>query len=173
MRTRILLVAALALLLGVGLFAAAPRGEASANYGSYHCVKYGETLSGIAAMYGTTAWAIAKANGIHNPNYIRAGTCLVIPSGYHGGYQPPMPVHHGGYHPPMPPAPMPVHHGGYYPKPPAYGGWGAGWYCLKYGDTLSGVGAMYGVSAWSIAYANGIHNPNYVRAGTCVRIPGH
>lgn len=166
MRSRVLLVAALALLLGVGLFAAAPAREASANYGSYHCVKYGETLSRIAAMYGTTAWAIAHANGIYNPNYIRAGTCLTIPRGHYGGHHG---GHHGGYYPPV----KPVRHVGYYPKPPAYGGWGSGYYCLKYGDTLGRVGAMYGVSAWSIAYANGIKNPNYVRAGTCLRIPGY
>ena len=45
----------------------------------WHCVRYGETLSGIAARYGTTISAIAAANGIVNPNRIYAGQCLVIP----------------------------------------------------------------------------------------------
>jgi putative chitinase len=45
----------------------------------YHLVQWGETLSKIAAYYGTTVWAIAQANGIWNVNYIRAGQLLLIP----------------------------------------------------------------------------------------------
>jgi LysM repeat protein len=45
----------------------------------YHLVQWGETLSKIAAYYGTTVWAIAQANGILNVNYIRAGQLLLIP----------------------------------------------------------------------------------------------
>lgn len=44
-----------------------------------HVVRWGETLFGIARMYGTSVWAIAKANHICNINYIRAGQCLIIP----------------------------------------------------------------------------------------------
>ncbi|MBC7260005.1 MAG: LysM peptidoglycan-binding domain-containing protein [Chloroflexi bacterium] len=44
-----------------------------------HVVRWGETLFGIARMYGTSVWAIARANGIWDINYIRAGQCLVIP----------------------------------------------------------------------------------------------
>ncbi|MGB9593971.1 MAG: LysM peptidoglycan-binding domain-containing protein [Anaerolineae bacterium] len=44
-----------------------------------HVVRWGETLFGIARMYGTSVWAIARANGICNINYIRAGQCLIIP----------------------------------------------------------------------------------------------
>ncbi len=44
-----------------------------------HVVRWGETLYGIARMYGTSVWAIARANHICNINYIRAGQCLVIP----------------------------------------------------------------------------------------------
>jgi LysM repeat protein len=47
--------------------------------GSYHIVRRGETLSSIARRYGTTAWAIAIANGMRNPNYIWAGQRLYIP----------------------------------------------------------------------------------------------
>jgi len=45
----------------------------------YHVVQWGETLSKIAAYYGTTIWAIAQANGILNVDYIRAGQLLLIP----------------------------------------------------------------------------------------------
>jgi LysM repeat protein len=49
----------------------------------YHTVQWGESLSSIAARYGVSPWAIAQANGIWNPNYIRAGQVLIIP-----GYSP-------------------------------------------------------------------------------------
>lgn len=44
-----------------------------------HVVRRGETLSSIAARYGTTAAAIARANGIANPNLIYVGQKLRIP----------------------------------------------------------------------------------------------
>lgn len=43
-----------------------------------YTVKSGDTLSGIAAKYGTTYQKIAKDNGIANPNLIRVGQKLVI-----------------------------------------------------------------------------------------------
>ena len=45
----------------------------------YHYVSYGETLSGIAAWYGVSPWAIAQANGLYNLNHIYAGQYLCIP----------------------------------------------------------------------------------------------
>lgn len=44
-----------------------------------HVVRRGETLSTIAAKYGTTVDAIARANGITNPNLIYVGQKLRIP----------------------------------------------------------------------------------------------
>ena len=41
-------------------------------------VKKGDTLSGIAAKYGTTYQKIARENGISNPNYIKVGQKLKI-----------------------------------------------------------------------------------------------
>ncbi|MDQ2941033.1 MAG: LysM peptidoglycan-binding domain-containing protein [Chloroflexota bacterium] len=46
-----------------------------------HVVLAGENLTGIAALYGTTIAAIAQANAIGNPSYIRAGDRLLIPGG--------------------------------------------------------------------------------------------
>ena len=43
-----------------------------------YTVKKGDTLSGIAAKYGTTYQKIAKENNISNPNYIRVGQKLKI-----------------------------------------------------------------------------------------------
>jgi putative chitinase len=54
--------------------------------GCVHVVRWGETLSQIAWRYDTSVWAIARANGLRNPNYIWAGQRLCIPG---GGYVPP------------------------------------------------------------------------------------
>lgn len=45
-----------------------------------HIVKHGETLADLAAHYGTTASALAKANGLTNPNRILVGSRLMIPN---------------------------------------------------------------------------------------------
>ena len=44
-----------------------------------HTVKYGESLSGIAAHYGVSVRSIVEANGLRNANQIYAGQRLVIP----------------------------------------------------------------------------------------------
>ena len=48
-------------------------------------VQRGQTLASIALRYGTTAAAIATANGLRNPNLIYVGQRLTIPSGGGGG----------------------------------------------------------------------------------------
>jgi LysM repeat protein len=49
--------------------------------GTYYTVQWGDTLSSIAARYGTTVQAIMYANNIANPNHIYAGMILYIPCG--------------------------------------------------------------------------------------------
>ena len=43
-----------------------------------HIVRRGETLAGIANMYGRNMWDIAAANGLLNPNLLYAGQVLII-----------------------------------------------------------------------------------------------
>ena len=45
-----------------------------------YVVQRGDTLYSLARRYGTTVEAIATANGIANPNQIRVGQTLTIPS---------------------------------------------------------------------------------------------
>ena len=52
--------------------------EASSSNCTYHWVKRGQTLSGIAVYYGVDMWTLAKQNGIKNPNRIYAGQKLLI-----------------------------------------------------------------------------------------------
>lgn len=47
--------------------------------GRVHIVRPGETLTTIAWRYGVSVWAIARANGITNLNYIYVGQRLTIP----------------------------------------------------------------------------------------------
>ena len=46
-----------------------------------HTVRRGETLSTIAARYGVTVGAIARANNLADPNHVVIGSRLTIPSG--------------------------------------------------------------------------------------------
>ncbi len=49
------------------------------TYDCFYRVRYGDTLYSIALRYGTSFWALARANGLYNPNYIYAGMVLRIP----------------------------------------------------------------------------------------------
>ena len=49
---------------------------------SGYTVKTGDTLSSIAARFGTSAQALARANRIANPNVVIVGTRLRVTRGY-------------------------------------------------------------------------------------------
>lgn len=56
-----------------------PATSSTASNGAVYVVVKGDTLSGIAAKYGTTYQALAEANGISNPNLIYPGQEIKIP----------------------------------------------------------------------------------------------
>ncbi|MDY7101987.1 MAG: LysM peptidoglycan-binding domain-containing protein [Actinomycetota bacterium] len=56
-------------------------GASTASVSRSHVVSSGDTLGAIAARYGSSVSAIAAANGISNPNLVRPGVRLTIPSG--------------------------------------------------------------------------------------------
>ncbi len=60
------------------------QGTAS-GYVSYQ-VQWGDTLSLIAARFGTTTWYLASLNGLYNPNCLFAGQVILVPSYSYGGY---------------------------------------------------------------------------------------
>ena len=84
-KAMLLVVCLLVAQLVIGAITAA---AAPPAYGPvYHRVRWGETLSSIGRLYGVNAYAIARANGLANPNHIYAGQVLVIPS-YDYSHQP-------------------------------------------------------------------------------------
>ena len=142
-KQKIVLVLLLAFVLLLGLTATTQAAPAQQVGGVYHTIRWGETLSGIAAYYGTTTQAVLAANPqIWNPNLIFAGTVLFIPS---------------GYVPPAPPTP-----------PPTYCRF---YHTVQYGDNLNRISAWYGSNPWSIAQANRIYNLNLIYAGQVLCIP--
>lgn len=63
----------------------APGTPTGGSAGGTHTIAPGESLSGIAAAYGTTVAALVEANGMTDPNRIIAGTTIVVPGGSGGG----------------------------------------------------------------------------------------
>ncbi len=100
-----------------------------------YIVKSGDTLSAIAARYGTTYQAIANFNGIADPNKINTGQTLRIPS--------------NNSHPAAEASQT---------------------YIVKSGDTLSGIAAKYGTTYQKLAQINGIADPNKIYAGQVIRV---
>jgi hypothetical protein len=79
-KAMLLVVCLLVAQLVIGAITAA---AAPPAYGPvYHRVRWGETLSSIGRLYGVNPYAIARANGLANPNCIYAGQVLLIPRGY-------------------------------------------------------------------------------------------
>lgn len=107
-----------------------------------HIVQSGQTLSSIAARYGTTVTALMRANGLSNPNFIWVGQRLVVPSADGGNSS-------GGG-----------------------SSSGGGVHVVRRGETLSSIAARYGTSVSALMRANGLSNPNFIWVGQRLRISG-
>jgi peptidoglycan DL-endopeptidase LytE len=128
------------------LSAAAP--AANGLTGRYTVVA-GDTLSAIAARFGTTTATLASANHLANPNLIIVGEVLAVPGG--------SPSVRG-------PSPAPV---------PASGAASlSGRYTVVAGDTLSAIAARFGTTTATLASANHLANPNLITVGEVLAVPG-
>jgi LysM repeat protein len=128
---------------GVAATPAAPVAEPT-----IHVVASGENLTGIARRYGSSIAAIATANGLANPSFLRVGQRLTIP----GGTSAPAPA------PAAPAAAAPV--------------LAATIHVVASGENLTGIARRYGSSIAAIATANGLANPSFLRVGQRLTIPG-
>jgi LysM repeat protein len=87
MKSRLLVTVIIAALVLAGL--SFPSTTHAGTAGFCHTVRPGESVSSIAARYGTTVHAIVQANNLWNPNLIYVGQCLIIPGA--GTAPPPKP----------------------------------------------------------------------------------
>lgn len=80
--------------------------------------------------------------------------CPYYPNCY---YPPPQPCPYNPYcyNPPPPPPPK--------PQP-------ACWYRVRYGDTLYSIAWKFGVTVWQLTQWNNLTNPNYIYAGSVLRV---
>jgi LysM repeat protein len=129
---------------------APPAAPASASAGAtVHVVRPGEHLTGIARQHGTSVAALAAANRLANPSYIRVGQRLVIPSAAASVVQP------------APATPVAA-------APPTASSRS---HRVAPGEYLIGIARRYGTSVQAIMAANGMSNPSFIRAGDVLRIP--
>jgi len=126
----------------------------------YHIVKAGETLYSIGRAYATRPDRIAACNSIVNASKIWVGMKLAIPVAPWSPI-PAGPVAVRQFTPGGTVVPTPV------PTPTTC----RYYHTVKYGETLTYIGAKYGVSIWAIGKANGIYNLNLIYAGQVLCIP--
>lgn len=116
------------------------------HHGHKHCphvyiVQKGDTLSALAAHYKTTVHALARTNGIKNPNRIYVGQRLCVPHGtpYVG------------------------------PKPPV--SWCKASHTVKHHDTLVSIARRYHTTVQKIIADNKLKGPHYIHSGQslCIR----
>jgi LysM repeat protein len=158
-RVRRLLIVALTLtvLLTVPAMAAAQGDGGQVK----HTVQAGENLYQIARQYGTTAEAIAQANGITNPNLIFVGQVLIIPQATTIPVATATPVPTGTVTVTVTPAtPTPV--------PPSTG---EIVHVVQPGENLFRISLQYNLLASVVAAYNGIPDPNLIYVGQKIRIP--
>ncbi len=131
----------------------APAAPTASTPTTSYTVVRGDSLSRIAARYGTTVAALASTNGIANPSLIRIGQVLTVPS---KGSSPTTPVAPA-------PAPAPA------VSPPSTSTTAS--YTVARGDTLSGIAARYGTTVAAIQSANGLGRSTLIRIGQVLAVP--
>jgi len=146
--SRRLLMVLFAVLLAGSALVAFPRTSAAAPEpapsADGYVVKAGDTLNAIAARYGVSTSALARANGIRNINRIYVGQRLVIP----------------GRSVSTAPATG---------SAPATATGGV--YIVQRGDTLSRIAARYGTTVQALMSINNIANPDRRPGGRPARPP--
>lgn len=129
-------LAAVAVTTCLSLVSVAPAGADST-----HVVQSGETLSHIAVRHGVKVSTLVSHNSLANPDRIRAGQQLSIPSANSSSSS--SGVTNSGTS-----------------------------YRVVSGDTLGGIAIRFGVRQSELASLNGISNPNRIRVGQVLDIPG-
>lgn len=119
--------------------------------GVLHKVGKGQTLGGIAEAYVAEKDKIIEVNSIPNPDALQEGQNLIIPGGMRRTTEPIT---------------------GLPSAPSAQDLAAATKYTVKGGDTLLSIADAFGVRASTIQGANGIMDPDSLRIGLVLSIPG-
>jgi len=122
--------------------APAPAAPAPAAPATTYKVAPGDSLSGIAARFGTTTRNLMSINGIVDANRIRIGQVLTI-AGAAAAAAPAAPASTSG---------------------PTTS------YKVVPGDTLSGIASRFGTTSRNLMALNGITNANFLRIGQVLRL---
>jgi membrane-bound lytic murein transglycosylase D len=116
-------------------------------------VRWGDTLSGIAARYHLSIWTLARFNGMPVGGLLRVGEQIRLP----GASRPPaQPVLAAAVPTAAASTASAVH--------PAV-------YRVRPGDTLSGIAVRYGVNAAVLAHLNDIPANGLLRIGEALHLP--
>lgn len=128
---------------------APPAPTPAASAPAIYVVRPGDTLWGIAVQFRTTVAALAQANRIADPSFIRTGQALAIPqvAASVTGQDSVTPAA------PASAAPAELSH------------------TVQAGETLWALSMRYGVSIQAIASANGLPNASFIRTGQRLVIP--
>jgi LysM repeat protein len=121
--------------------APAPAAPAPAAPATTYKVAPGDSLSGIAARFGTTTKNLMSINGIVNANRIRIGQVLTIAGAAAAA-----------------------------PAAPASSSAATTSYKVVPGDTLSGIASRFGTTSRNLMALNGIINANFLRIGQVLRL---
>jgi LysM repeat protein len=122
--------------------APAPTTPAPAAPATTYKVTPGDSLSGIAARFGTTTRNLMSINGIVDANRIRIGQVLTI-AGAAAAAAPAAPASTSG---------------------------ATTSYKVVPGDTLSGIASRFGTTSRNLMALNGITNANFLRIGQVLRL---
>ena len=125
-------------------------GSAAVMAQQVHVVQRGETLYSVARRHGRTVAEIAGANGLSEPYIIHAGNQLTIP--VPGGAQAPAPATNVETAPAAQPA--------------------TATYTVQRGDSLAIIAAQFNINYFELARMNGIANPDVLRVGQVLQVPG-
>ncbi|MDR5682712.1 MAG: LysM peptidoglycan-binding domain-containing protein [Armatimonadota bacterium] len=129
---------ALAVVFAICLFAALTASTSASSL--TYTVRSGDTLTSIAARFGTTVSAIVQANGLDDAHRLQIGQTLRIPSGTRAARSASAP-----------------------PAAPTT-------YTVKAGDTLSAIADRFGVPVPVLVRLNGLADADRLRVGQVLRI---
>lgn len=117
-----------------------------------YTVRAGDNLTRVAARLGVSVATLAAANQIADPNRLRAGQVLTLPRVGE---------------------PEPAAAATLAPLPSAVIVVGGGSrHRVARGENLARIAARYGTTSAKLAEANGLNNPNLIREGADLQVPG-